>query len=216
VVARELLRRRGLGFSLIETLVVLAIISILLLMLTTALVKAVRMAKSTAAGEEMRQDRIGRHAREIHEGPNKPKAESVRQSARLSFRVVPKAGVQKITSQILFVVRNDVEFRAYYHTLLNPANSQAVELTRGGKLIALTEGGERFELPPVGSESKGGAYPVRWEFISTRLSETGRGDAGGNVIYSDGHREYVPYPAKFPMTKSVALLSHEFVGNFHE
>lgn len=204
------------GFSIIEMLVVLAIISILMLMLTTALVKAVRMAKSTAAGEEMRVENIGTQAAAVHEGSPKHEAEKVRDHARNEFRATGRGGMQKIVSRLLFVVKSDIEFRAYYHTLLNPANVTLPEFARHGALIALTENGERFELPPIGSDVKGPAYPVSWEFISTRLSETGRGDIGGNVIYSDGHRVYMPYPNQFPMTKSVALLSHEFVGNFHE
>ncbi len=203
------MRRRG--FSLIETLVVLAIISILMLMLTTALVKAVRMAKSTAAGEEMRQERIGSEAAKIHEGekPRTP-AETV-QEARKKFRKVGQGGMQKITSTVLFVVQNDNEFQAYWNTLLNPWNPNLPEFTDNGSLIAIAQNGTRYELPPVGTEIKGGAYPVTWEFISTELHETGRGDLGGNVIYSDGRREYVAYPREFPMTRSVAVWSHEFV-----
>lgn len=202
--------RRG-GFSLVETLVVLAIISILMMMLTTALVKAVRMAKSTAAGEEMRQDRIGKQAAAIHEGekPRTP-AETV-QEARREFRRVGAGGMQKITSTVLFVVRTDDEFQAYWQTLLNPWNPDLPQFTGNGSLIAFTQSGTRYELPPVGSKVKGNAYPITWEFISTELHETGRGDLGGNVVYSDGRREYVPYPRQFPMTRSVAVWSHEFV-----
>jgi prepilin-type N-terminal cleavage/methylation domain-containing protein len=204
------------GFSLIETLIVLAIISILMAMLATALTKALRMAKSTAAGEEMRVERIGTSAKAVHEGDDRPAPESTMEAARASFRVVHTTGMEKITSSVLFVVRRDIEFRAYWHTLLNRENTQPPEFTKKGALIAFTPGGDRFELPPVGRDVKDGPYPVAWEFISTHLNETGRGDAGGNVVYSDGRREYVPYPRKFPMSKGVALLSHRFVSAFGE
>ncbi len=217
-IARILRVRRAAprGFSLIETLVVLAIISILLLMLTTALTKAVRMAKSTAAGEEMRQERIGKTAKAIHEGEDKSTPQTVRKNARAQFREKSTAGMQKITTTMIFIVRSDIEFRAYWNTLLNKANKQIPEFTKSGELIAITDDGQRFELPPIGASKGATAYPVSWEFISTRLTETGRGDLGGNVVYSDSHREYVPYPSKFPMSKSVALLSHHFVSDFGE
>jgi prepilin-type N-terminal cleavage/methylation domain-containing protein len=209
---RLFFRRRSRGFSLIETLVVLAIISVLMAMLTTALVKAVRMAKSTAAGEEMRQENLGKAAAQIHEGKDRPRTpEKTVQEARAEFRRVIGGGMQRITSTVLFVVRNDDEFQAYWETLLNPWNPNLPQFTPDGHLIAVTPSGTRYELPPVGGDVDGGAYPVTWEFISTDLSETGRGDMGGNVIYSDGRREYVPYRFSFPMTRSVAVWSHEFV-----
>jgi prepilin-type N-terminal cleavage/methylation domain-containing protein len=212
-------RAQSKGFSLIETLVVLTIISILAMMLTTALTKAVRMAKSTASGEEMRQDRIGKVATSVHEGagPEETPAQIV-QHARAAFRQTGQAGMTKIVSSVLYAVRNDHEFRAYWHTLLNPENSQTAKFTASGALIAFTPEGERVELARLdgGPASSGAAIPSGWEFISTRLDETGRGDLGGNVIYCDGRREYVPYPAKFPMSRSVALLSHQFVSAFGE
>jgi hypothetical protein len=190
--------------------------SILMAMLATALTKAVRMAKSTAAGEEMRQDRIGKTAKAVHEGDDKPTPEKTRQAARDAFRQVHTSGMHKITSSVLFVVRSDIEFRAYWHTLLNPANPSEPEFTKDGELVALTEDGERFELPRIGKEPTTSSHPITWEFISTHLNETGRGDAGGNVIYGDGRRRYVPYGTEYPMSKSVALLSHQFVSAFGE
>jgi len=207
----RILNRSRTGFSLVETLVVLAIISILMTMLTTALIKALRMAKATAAGEEMRVERLGDQAAAIHEGKDELTPEKAVKRARAQFRREGKGGMQKITSTVLFVVRNDQEFLAYWHTLLNPYNPKLPKLTAEGELVAVAEDGSRYELPPVDRESSGESYPVTWEFISTNLAETGRGDLGGNVIYSDGRREYVAYQAGFPMTRSVAIWSHEFV-----
>jgi hypothetical protein len=93
---------------------------------------------------------------------------------------------------------------------LCPANAALPEFTRSGALVAITPEGHHYELPPANSEFKGGPRIVKWDFLSTRLEETGRGDMGGNVIYSDGRMEYVPYPRQFPMTRMVAELSHRF------
>ena len=37
----------------------------------------------------------------------------------------------------------------------------------------------------------------------------GLSTAGGNVIYMDGHLEYIEYPGKFPMTETMARLLDE-------
>jgi type II secretory pathway pseudopilin PulG len=207
------LRRRD-GTSMIETLVVLAIIMVLMTILVPALTRALRMAKSTAAGEEARSDRVGEIAVAAHEGrPDELAPEQAVARARDMFRhEVRTRSVPRVMSAPLFIVRNDAEFRAYWYTLLNPQNTETPEFTRSGELIAFTPEGQRHELPPVGGPGRepDQSYIVRWEFMSTKLHETGRGDLGGNVIYSDGRREYMPYPTRFPMTQQVAELSHRF------
>lgn len=204
--------KRQAGFSMIETLVVLAIMLILMSLLVPVLTKALRMAKTTAAGEETRQERIGEMATAIHEGgePEELTPEQVVQKARSVFRREGGAGQKKIMSDVLFFVRDDQEFRAYWHTLLNKQNTRLPEFTRKGHLIAFTPEGKRFELVPAQRDFEAGDRIIRWEFISTRLDETGRMDLGGNVVYSDGRLEYVAYPRKFPMTQQVAELSHRF------
>lgn len=202
------------GFSMIETLVVLAIIMVLMTLLVPVLTRAVRMAKATAAGEEMRQERAGDMARAVHEdkSPKKLTPEQAVAQARSYFYEEKTTGQKAIFSRPVFVVTNDLEFRAYWHTLLNKQNTQLPEITRSGELIAFTPEGQRFELRPTngGTRIPGPAYPMMWEFMSTRLEETGRMDMGGNVIYSDGRREYVAYQHRFPMTRQVAELSHRF------
>lgn len=204
--------KRRAGFSMIETLVVLCIIMILMTLLVPVLTKALRMAKTTAAGEEMRSDRVGEMATAIHEG-NKPAEwtpQEIVQQARQKFRHEGQGSQKSIVTTLLYQVGNDEEFRAYWHTLLNKQNAQLPEFTRRGNLIAFTPEGQRYELPPVDRDTEGPSHIIRWEFISTRLDETGRMDLGGNVIYSDGRREYVAYPREFPMTRQVAELSHRF------
>ena len=61
--------RRSPGFSLLETLVVLAIIMVLFTLLVPVLTRALRMAKRTAASEEMHSEKVGEMAAAVHEGP---------------------------------------------------------------------------------------------------------------------------------------------------
>ncbi len=204
-------RRSRSGFSLLETLVVLAIIMVLLTLLLPVLTKALRMAKRTAAGEEMHSEQVGEMATAIHEGgPEELTPEQAVLQARAYFRREGTAGQKKIVSHLLWSVKNDDEFRAYWNTLLNPQNTALPELTRGGHLIALTPEGRRYELPPSDAELRGPSRIAKWDFISTRLDETGRMDLGGNVIYTDGRVEYVAYPQRFPMSRMVAELSHRY------
>lgn len=193
------------GFSLVETLVVLAILSILMAMLVTSLTKALRMAKATAAGETMRHGGIERSMDEPSPLDN-PRA-----AAREAFRQTVDYGKgETIVSELLFVVQTDDEFRAYWHTLLNPRNSGPVEFSEDGTLMAQKPSGHLFRLPRVGTDRVSG-YPIAWEFISTDLSETSRGDLGGMVVYHGGATEYVRYPGPFPMTPAVASLSHRYM-----
>ncbi len=205
--------RRRAGFSLLETLVVLAIIMILLTLLVPVLTRALRMAKRTAAGEDLRQDRIGEMADTIHDKDvrlAKQTPEWVVSEARSLFHFEVQGSQKAVYSRLLYRVNNDLEFRAYWYTLLNPENQELPKFTSGGKLIAHTPEGQRFDLEPMDADPGGPAHPTQWEFISTRLDETGRGDLGGNVFYADGRMVYVPYPREFPMTPQVAELSHRF------
>lgn len=203
---RRQAKRDQAGFSLIELLVVVAIIGLLMAMYSTALSKAFRLAKGVATAEAMHQNAIaGMADGHEYEGPKDPRA---------SFRLVVDTGKSEtIVSRLLYIVRTDEEFRAYWHTLLNPGNTATPVINNSGNLIAMTGEGKRFELPPIGTEVGDGKGPhvVGWEFISTHLEDTANGNIGGNVMYSDGHIQFVNYPGKFPMTPTVARLSHRFV-----
>lgn len=206
---RTLPRRVGEeGHSLLETLVVLAIIGTLIVLQAPALTKALRLAKATAGKEAVRQRAIGRMA-DSKGAPGRPTKEEARSAF---YQVVATEYGQEITSEMLFVVRDDAEFRAYWYTLLDPGNPGTLQFSSSGELVAVNAEGDEFTLRPIRELLDGAArYPMSWEFISTVLSETSRGDLGGNVEWSDGHVAYVSYPLGFPMTPTVALLSHRFL-----
>ncbi|MEE8344029.1 MAG: type II secretion system protein [Woeseiaceae bacterium] len=194
------------GFSIIELLVVVAIIGILMALYSSSLSKAMRMAKATATAEAMHQKVIASATSD--ELP--PTAEDARDLYR---QVVDTGKGEAILTELVFGVRDDREFDAYWHTLIDPRNTEEPQFEDGGSLIAKTKDGETFVLPPIHRGPRGalGAYTVGWEFLSTVLAETSTGTLGSEVFYSDGHVTYVRYPGEFPVTRLVAELSHTFV-----
>ncbi len=85
------------GFSLIEVLVVLAIIMVLLTLLVPVLTRALRMAKRTAAAEEMHSEQVGEMATAIHEGgPEKLTPEQAVLQARPIFAARARPARKKL------------------------------------------------------------------------------------------------------------------------
>lgn len=211
------MRRRG--FSMVELLVVMAIISILAAMYLTALSKARRQAIKTANMARMRDEGMGRMAGGANGGGDR--SQPTREQARAAFRENRGPGYGNgeniIVSRMLFAVSGDDVFRAYWHTLLNPENTAPLEYD-GRNLKVTDKEGKEYWLYPMGDAVQGrmpGAnVPVEWEFLSTDLSDTSSGTIGANVLYPDGHVQYARYPGDFPMTRTVAELSHEFMKSW--
>jgi hypothetical protein len=114
-----------------------------------------------------------------------------------------------------YLARNDAEFRAYWHTVINPAQSGPLPL-RGNTLIATDPEGNEYALPATtdthGITVRYGVQPVAWEFVATDLGNTTLHGIGASVLYSDGHVEYVRYPGPFPMTETVARLGQQYAA----
>ena len=80
----------------------------------------------------------------------------------------------------------------------------------------LREGIERFFITdinnPAASAVAPSELPVMWDLVGgidwltheSNARLTNHIPAGGNVMYFDGHVEWVPYPSKFPMTEASA------------
>ncbi|MDQ1256895.1 MAG: Type secretion system protein [Candidatus Hydrogenedentes bacterium] len=210
--------RRASGFSLVELLVVVAIIGILMSMYAATLSKARDKAVQVAVGEGMRQDHLGKMA--DHVNMARPPAEKLegasREACRAAFRQqVRIAEFDALMTEMKYRVQNDDEFRAYWYTLINPAVTEPLEFAPNGDLIAKDETGRRYALQPLGTIGVGampsGNYPVSWEFLSVDLGDTTMSGLGVNVIFNDGHREYLVYPDRFPCTPTVATLTREYV-----
>jgi len=87
----------------------------------------------------------------------------------------------------------------------------------GTTLYRLKEGINRFLITdinnPAASAVADSECPVMWDLIS-HLSKIGSGTTyfnhipgGANVLFMDGHVEFIKYPGKFPVTESVAYVS---------
>lgn len=200
------------GFSLVETLVVMAIIAILMALYLPVLSKAMRKAEEVAVKEGFRQEKIGRMADSANSAGRDLGPAPGRDECRTAFR---KQVNDVIATEVLYIVESDAEFNAYWQTMINPAASTPLEYSRSGNLLARDEFGDVYELPRVDKFlDEGPPFPLGWEFISTDLTDTSSGTIGTNVLYSDGHVVYVRYPGEFPATKMVAELSHRFVEEY--
>ena len=75
-----------------------------------------------------------------------------------------------------------------------------VQTSYGNSLLRIREGIERFLITDINnagaSAQAQSTVPVLWEWPDNHME-----GAGGNVLYMDGHVEWVPYPSEFPMTE---------------
>jgi prepilin-type processing-associated H-X9-DG protein len=77
----------------------------------------------------------------------------------------------------------------------------------GGNVIhRIREGAERFMRDPSITAHE---IPIMWDKPSANPANLSHLPAGGNVLYLDGHVEFIAYPGKFPMTEMMARLLDE-------
>lgn len=208
-------QNRNAGFSLVELLVCIAIIAILMALYLPTLSKAFNKAKSVSTQEGFRQSYIG----EMAEGANEARAKlgppPGRDEARAAFRMNLETGEgDQIVTKLVYVVKSDAEFKAYYHTLIDPDNSVELEF-QAGYLVAEDGEGNAFYLTPIIDlhrvPARLGVFPVGWTYLSTQLTDTSTGNIGCDVIYNDSRTVYLKYPGQFPASRVVAELSHDYV-----
>ena len=85
----------------------------------------------------------------------------------------------------------------------------------GDTLFRLRDGIERFLITdvnnPAASAQSSSEVPTVWDHISTNVADYAHVPGGGNVLYLDGHVEFVRYPAeKFPMTEDSSKIFGRF------
>ena len=210
------MRTRNGGWSLIETLVVIAIIAILMALQFPVFGKALRKAQETSVSLTQRDSHIGRMADSaniVRERLGPVNSEELRNRARAAFDSTLTTGIGQVrTTELVLAVSDDDEFNAYWHTLINPAAQWELEGSLAGGLVARDEWGQEYQLPVL-SHYNGPAVPVSWELISTDLRQTTSGTLGAVVQFSDGRSEYMRYPHGFPMTETVARLTRVYLDS---
>ena len=84
----------------------------------------------------------------------------------------------------------------------------------GATIYRLREGIERFLITDVnnpGASAKAQSdIFVMWDNVSTEVARFNHIPGGSNVLYMDGHVEFLHYPGEPPLTKTLAQMLHLF------
>ena len=214
------MRRRG--YSMVEMLVVIAIIMVLLTIAVPRYVKVVWLAKQVAMDEGKHQRHIGEISTGVLSNPHGSRpggdsssytVEQLRAKARASYRQTFDAGkFDYYLTEVVCVIDNDHEFRAYWHSLIGPDESVSVDLD-GGSVTVRDEHGNAYTLArvlPWQYESHG-IHAIAWDFLSTGMKHMTTGNRGVTAEYNDGSQAHLRYPGEFPATTTVAELSQRFM-----
>jgi prepilin-type N-terminal cleavage/methylation domain-containing protein/prepilin-type processing-associated H-X9-DG protein len=116
-----------------------------------------------------------------------------------------------------------VPWRVYASTTIGSADKVDNDVDLSGTLFEgwgtakgsntiyrMREGIERFLITdinnPAASAIAQSDVPVMFDFASTAVDKFNHVPGGGNVVYLDGHVEFLKYPGEFPMTTALAGL----------
>ena len=113
-----------------------------------------------------------------------------------------------------YVVKSDKDVeafaRAYRRRLAEGGDFQKdLQISEEHKtILRIREGVERFYITDINDpNARGRAQSEIPTLIEWPDKHEVDGQQGGNVLYMDGHIEFVPYPGKWPMTeKTVSIL----------
>ncbi len=83
------------------------------------------------------------------------------------------------------------------------------QVAGGDTIFRLRQGIERFLITdinnPAASSQASSEVPLMWDHASTKVIDFSHVPGGGNVLYLDGHVDFLRYPAeKFPFTQDSA------------
>jgi prepilin-type N-terminal cleavage/methylation domain-containing protein/prepilin-type processing-associated H-X9-DG protein len=95
-----------------------------------------------------------------------------------------------------------------FTTQLYPGTQEGAD---GNTLFRLREGIERILITDINnagaSNRASSTIPTMWDHISTSVKDFAHVPGGGNVVYLDGHVEFLKFPNdKFPMTSDSARI----------
>lgn len=105
---------------------------------------------------------------------------------------------------------------------LNNATVEDVEVAAGSgngggtTIFRLADGVERFMITDINDPTRSSAAQstvfVMWDRASTNVSAYNHIPGGSNVLYLDGHVEFVKYPGKAPAGRNFAILDGAISG----
>lgn len=203
--------RRRQGFSLIELLICIGIIGILMALYLPVLSKARHKAVQVAEKEGLRQHHLGKVADGANAGTTLTSLPDREECVEAFRHEVDLGKHEMVVTELRYAVQNEDEFRAYYHTLINPDNTTPLEYDEFGSLLAQDPDGNTYALRPIDLLTETETVVLAWTFISSVPAESSSGALGADVIYTDGHVGFVRYNDAFPAVPTVAILSHEFM-----
>jgi len=109
------------------------------------------------------------------------------------------------------VLDEDIDLAAFGFGGLGAGNGS------GDTVFRLREGIERFLITDInnagGSAVAQSVIPVLWDTVTTGVSggvDYNHVPGGANVLYMDGHVNFVRYPGPFPVSEGFAFLSAQF------
>jgi prepilin-type N-terminal cleavage/methylation domain-containing protein/prepilin-type processing-associated H-X9-DG protein len=80
----------------------------------------------------------------------------------------------------------------------------------GTTIYRLREGIERFMITdinnPAATAIAQSEVPVMWDIVDTNTTDFNHVPGGGNILYMDGHVEFIRYPGEFPMDRAFAKM----------
>jgi len=87
-------------------------------------------------------------------------------------------------------------------------------LPDGTTIYRLREGIERFMISdinnPAATAIAQSEVPVMWDIVDAQAEDFNHIPGGGNVLYMDGHVEFIKYPGKHPVSRAFALTTSLF------
>jgi prepilin-type processing-associated H-X9-DG protein len=97
---------------------------------------------------------------------------------------------------------------------MKQAQNKGTQAGGGDTLFRLKEGVARFLITdinnPAGSNFAESAVPVMWDHVTTATKDFNHVPGGANVLYLDGHVEFVKYPGEPPLTAAMARVTATF------
>jgi prepilin-type processing-associated H-X9-DG protein len=89
----------------------------------------------------------------------------------------------------------------------------------GDTMFRLREGVERFLITDINNPGANAqaqsTVPIMWDHISTNAVDFAHVPGGANILYLDGHVQYIRYPGtKFPMTEDSARIFGRYNRGF--